>query len=80
HILLRGRITMVERLGAISYAYVTADTAAVPAGGSPICVELRGEQAQVAQVGDLVSVSVDPASVHWFDASGARIATESAAE
>jgi lactose/L-arabinose transport system ATP-binding protein len=80
HILLRGCITMVERLGAISYAYVTADTAAVPAGVSPICVELRGEQAQVAQVGDLVGVSVDAASVHWFDASGARIATESAAE
>ncbi len=77
NLLLKGRITMVERLGAISYAYVTAE---LMAGVSPICVELRGEQARGAQVGDQVGVAVDAAGVHWFDATGARIVDQSAAE
>jgi hypothetical protein len=91
-VLLRGHITMVERLGAISYAYVTAkpaaaDSAATDGAGalltlSPICVELRGDMAQRAQVGDEVGIAVEQggAALHWFDATGVRITDQSAAE
>lgn len=64
---LRGRVELVERLGAQTFAYVaTGEPAAT------ITVAVPAERSIAP--GDIVGLRPDPAKVHVFDADGARIA------
>lgn len=64
-----GRVVMLERLGADSFAFFD-----VPGADSPIAARLDPQDTGVA-VGEILALRFDPGHVHLFDADGNNLPT-----